>query len=300
MEPAFLLSYWRPWNENSSLVDNWGDYIKDKSKAEYEAGIIGGYIKEASREQVYAIEDASQRQVDAINFQTETIAHIGELQLLEIRKAAKIIGLRIYEVKDELSFLNRKMDITLEQQRLSLVLQNDIAQLLKIPDSEKERQQVITLGIQFFVNASKDPDFFDDALEQFLIAEKMKKQDYFVLHRIGCIYLYSAKHLNPKMEIDYFTRAGKYAYIESSPDSIRLANILTNPINQTYTQQTSDPKQIMLLAADSYEKAALASYIIGDDTSAVSFQEKAVSLDKTAINSFNLGISSNSPVGMGH
>ena len=288
MEPGFFLSYWRPWDENSCFVDSWGDYIKDKTMAEYEAGRIGSYIQEVSREQVYAIEEASQRQANAINLQTETLAHIGELQLLEIRKAAKNIGLRISEVRDELSFLNRKMDIALEQQRLSLVLQNDIAQLLKIPDSEKERQHAITLGIKFFVNASKDPDLYDDALEQFLKAEKLMKQDYFVLHRIGCIYLYVPKHLNPELALDYFVRAGKYASVESSPDALRLVNLLNNSINESYTQQTSDPKQILLLAANSYEKAALTSYILGNDNNASVYQEKALSYDNTAKNSFTL------------
>ena len=220
--------------------------------------------------------------------QTRSLEEMGMAQIEAINNAAQSIGFRISEVQKELSFLNRKMDISLEQQRLGLILQDNIAQLLKIPDSEKERQQAITLGIQFFVNASKDPDLFDDALDFFLKAEHLKKQDYFVLHRIGCIYLYSPKHLNPQLALDYFLRAAKYASVESSPDALRLVNILTNPINAEYTNQTSDPKQIMLLAANSYEKAALSSYIIGDDERAAYLQEKALSFNQIAINSFNL------------
>lgn len=284
MEPSFFLSYWRPWDENSSFIDSWGNYLRDSSLVDYGVDRIGDHIREASREQIFAIE----QQTNAINTQTEIISKIGKAQIKEIQNAANHIGLRISEVRQELSSLNRKMDISLEQQRLGLILLNNVAELLKIPNSEKERQQCITLGIQFFVNASKDPDLFDDALEQFLKAEEMKKQDYFVLHRIGCIYLYAPKHLNPQLAIDYFSRAGKYALIESNPDAMRLVNILTNPIHQAYTQQTSDPEQIKLLAANSYEKAALASYIVGNDENATAYQEKALSLDKSAINSFNL------------
>lgn len=288
MEPSFFFSYWRPWKEDSSFIDSWGDYLRDTSLVRFGAEQIGKHIQQASHEQIEAIREASHQQVAAIQMQTMAMAKIGEAQAMEIRNAAKYIGYHLKDVQQEISFLNRRMDIALEQQRLGLVLQNNIAQLLKIPDSEKERQQAITLGIQFFVNASKDADLFDDALEEFLKAEQMKKQDFFVLHRIGCIYLYTKKHLNPQLALDYFTRAGKYASVESSPDALRLVNLLTNSINAAYTKQTSDPQQIKLLAANSYEKAALASYILGDDKGAVAFQEKALIYDKSAKNAFSM------------
>lgn len=278
MEPGFLLSYWRPWDKDSSFVESWGNYIRDKSMAEYGASLVGEKIREASQEQTIAIQTASNRQIEAMTLMSEA-------QTNAIRQAAEAIG---FKVQKELSFLNRRLDVSLEQQRLSLMLQKNISELLMIPDSEKERQQAITLGIQFFVNASKDSDLFDDALEEFLKAEQMKKQDYFVLHRIGCIYLYTEKHLNPQLAFDYFARAGKYAAVESNPDALRLANILTNPVNEEYTKLTSDPKQIMLLAADSYEKAALASYVIGDNEKSVSYQEKALKYDESAKNGFTL------------
>lgn len=300
MEPGFFLSYWRPWDENSSLIDSWGDYLRDTSLIDYGAEKIGGYIKDASREQIYAIEQVSQQisqasdhqsyaTIRAANIQSKAIAKMGAAQVEAIQNAAKMIGYKLGEVNQEISFLNRRMDIVIEQQRVGLMLQDNIAQLLKIPDSEKERQQAITLGIQFFVNAAKDPDLFDDALEEFLKAESLKKQDYFVLHRIGSIYMFTAKHLDVQKALDYFLRAGKYASVESDPSALRLANILTNSINSEYTQHISDTNRIKFLAADSFEKAALASYILGDDESAISYQNKAVSLNDTAKNHFNLG-----------
>ena len=74
----------------------------------------------------------------------------------------------------------------------------NIAELLRVPDSEKERQRNIELGLKFFVNAQKDRDLFEDSLEELLEAEKLMKQDYFVLHRIGLIYLYSLNPVNPE------------------------------------------------------------------------------------------------------
>lgn len=292
MEPGFLLSYWRPWDENSSFIDSWGDYLRDTSLIDYGAEKIGKHIKDASREQIYAIENASRQQSEATlkaaEMQAMVAAKIGSVQTEAIQKAAKMIGYQLEDTKKELSFLNRRMDIIREQQRLGLMLQDNIAQLLKIPDSEKERQQAITLGIQFFVNATKDPDLFDDALEEFLKAEQMKKQDYFVLHRIGCIYLYSEKHLDIQKALDYFARAGKYASVESDPSAIRLSNLLTNSINGEYVKTLSDTDSIQFLAGDSYEKAALASYIFGDDEKAIVYQKKALSHNSVPENRFKL------------
>lgn len=293
MEPGFLLSYYRPWNEDASLLDSWGDYLRDKSMVEYGAEKVGDYIRQASQDQIYAIREASKEQASATaqaaKMQAMAQVKIGAIQVEAIQKAAKMIGYQLEDTKKELDFLNRRIDIVIEQQRIGLMLQDNIAQLLKIPDSEKERQQAITLGIQFFVNASKDPDLFDDALEEFLKAESMKKQDYFVLHRIGCIYMFTQKHMDIPKALDYFLRAGKYSSVESDPSALRLANMLTNSINGEYTKHTSDPKSIQLLAGDSYEKAALASYILGDDENAINYQNKAIMFNDIPENHFKLG-----------
>ena len=235
MEPSFFLSYWRPWEEGSSLVDSWGNYLKDTSLVDYGTRMIGEQIRQSSRDQVYAIEEASSRQTQATiasaKYQAKVMERIGAVQLEAIQKAAEMIGYQLNDVNRGLDFLNRRTDLVIEQQKISIMLQKDIVELLKIPDSEKERQKAITLGIKFFVNASKDTDLFDDALEEFLKAESMGKQDYFVLHRIGCIYLFTEKHLDVPRALDYFLRAGKYSSVESDPSALRLANILTNSIN---------------------------------------------------------------------
>lgn len=272
----FLLSYWRPWDENSSFVDSWGDYLRDKSLVDYGTDKLGSFIQQASRENVQAIEEASQKQVKA------TIAS-GMLQAKAIQDAANKIGFKLDNVSNELKFLNRRMDIAIEQQRIN---QLNLEELLRIPDSEKERLKTIKAGVHFFMASSNDPDLFDDALEEFMKALEMKKQDYFVLHKIGCIYLFSQKHLNPEKALDFFIRAGKYAAADSITDSSVGSEKLKGDFN--YIDSTSDRKQICLLAADSYDKAALTSYILGDDGQAVHFQELAVKSHTEGKNLFNL------------
>ena len=280
MEPGFLLSYWRPWDENSSLVDSWGDYLRDTSLAHYTAETLGHYINGASMANVRAIEESTRIQVAATR--QAAIAQINAIKV-----ATELLGTEIKKVREEIAGVNRRLDLSLEMQRTGLILQQNIADLLKIPDSEKERVNHITLGLQFLHNAENDQDLLSDALEEFLKAEALKKQDYFVLHRIGCIYLYAPKLINPELAQEYFVRAGKYASVESSENAILLVNHLTNDINGAYTEITSNKTAIGLLAADSYEKAALSAYVLGDDKNAVLYQEKAVKYNDCPINRLN-------------
>lgn len=50
-KPSYVLGYWRPWNEDSSMVDSWLNYTKDVSLAKYSADVIGYFIEQASKEQ---------------------------------------------------------------------------------------------------------------------------------------------------------------------------------------------------------------------------------------------------------
>jgi len=204
-KPSFVFGYWRPWNENSNFFDSYLDYAKDVSLVKYGADTVGKYINQASKEQVQAINQLGQA----------------------IGRGIDVLSNQMSDINETLVFLNRNMDVQVEQQKLSNLLLQNIAELLRVPDSEKERQHSIELGIKFFVNASKDADLYADALEQLLKAETLMKQDYFVLHRIGCIYLYVEKYINPEKALDYFLRAAKYASVESDPSAIRLYNALT-------------------------------------------------------------------------
>jgi tetratricopeptide (TPR) repeat protein len=267
-KPSIVFGYWRPWNEDSHLIDSYLDYARDVTLTKYGADIVGKYVSMASREQVLAINSLGQKIGLGMNVLSNQMAGISN-QMVGISDQMTV-------VIDELNFLNKNIDIMVEQQHLTNLLLEDISKLLRIPDREKERQQNILHGIKFFVNAEKDPDLFDDALEELLCAEQLMKQDYFVLHRIGLIYLHAHKHINPKKALDYFTRAAKYASVESDPDAVRLVNSLTN----------HDKSDIKYLAAESYENAAFAAYILGDFELAVANQSKALNFQTTPQNRF--------------
>jgi hypothetical protein len=219
--PSYVFGYWRPWKENSNFFDSYLEYAKDTSLAKYGADTVGKYINQASKMQVQAINQLGQA----------------------IGRGMNVLSNQMSDINETLVFLNRNMDVQVEQQKLSNLLLQNIAELLRVPDSEKERQHSIELGIKFFVNASKDPDLFEDALENLLKAESMMKQDYFVLHRIGCVYLYVEKYINPELALDYFLRSAKYACVESDPKASRLVNVLSNNLISNDIKSTASPSE---------------------------------------------------------
>ena len=274
-KPSFAFSYWRPWNENSSVFDSYLDYVKDTSIVKYGADMVGQYIQSASKEQIASINKLGSELsygLNVVSYLTlmNTSKTVGAIEKLENNTINEL-----QKNREELTFINRKLDLQLEQQKLSNLLLQNISELLRVPDSEKERQLFIEKGIKHFVNASKNTELYEDALKNLLNAEKLADDDYFVLHRIGCIYLYVEKYLDPLKAIDYFKRASKYASVESDPKAIRLVSILNKANAENCSQNNDNTERIGSLAADSYEKAAFASYILGDFDSAEKYQTLA-------------------------
>lgn len=211
--PSYVFGYWRPWNENSNLFNSYLDYVRDTSLVKYGADTVGKYINIASKAHMQNINELGQA----------------------IGRGMNILSNQMSDINETLFFLNRNIDIQIEQQKLSNLLLQNIVELLRVPNTEKYRQLCIEQGLKFFVNAEKDPDLYTDALEELIKAESLMKQDYFVLHRIGCIYLYAEKYINPEKAFDYFIKAAKYSIIESNPKAMRLANVL----NQNYITSNS-------------------------------------------------------------
>jgi hypothetical protein len=201
-KPSYVFGYWRPWKSDSNLIDSYLDYTRDTSLVKYGADSIGKFIQTASKDQIAAIKNLEANVLGGLNV-----------------------------VNNSLHFINRNLDIQIEQQKLSNLLLQNIVELLKVPDSEKERQHCIELGIKFFVSAKKDSDLYADALEELLKAESLMKQDYFVLHRIGCIYLYAQDYINPEKALDYFIRAAKYSSVDSEHNLEHIASLLSNDFN---------------------------------------------------------------------
>jgi hypothetical protein len=250
-KPSFLFTYWRPWNENDNVVNNYLDYVKDVSLAKYSSDVVGKYIRESSREQIEAVNELGRK----------------------IGYGFNVISNQLNNTNHELKLLNQKLDIQVEQSKITHNLLENIIDLLQIPNSEKERQFCIANGLKYFHSAMKNESFYIDALEELLNAEQFKKQDSYILHKIGLIYLYAAKFIDLPKALDYFERASRYALLE---EDFKSKSAKENNKN------TIDYKEI---ASDSYEKIAFINYVFGDFNQAVLFQKKAIgilfSLEKT-------------------
>ena len=257
--PSYTISYWKPWKEDSNALDSWTNYIKDVSLAKYTADTIGEYIQSANDEQIK--------------------------EFNKIQNGLNDISFDLLDVKYELNKLNRNAELQKEQQIISNLLLNDISEILKVPDSEKQRLHSIELGLKFFANSSKDTDLYKDSLEELQRAESLLKQDYFVLYRIGLIYLHAPNLINIEKSVDYFLRSAKYASIDSDINKTRLSKYIKNESVDKNLQNNNNKN---VFASQSFEKASFCYYLLNNIEKAIYYQKKAVEHYETPNNYFLL------------
>jgi hypothetical protein len=165
-----------------------------------------------------------------------------------------------------------------DQLVLNNIISENIALLLRIPDSQKERQHNIEQGFKHLKNAFIDPDLYDYALKHLLKAEQYDDSDYIVLHQLGKIYLNSPKHMNLQRAEKYFRKAGKFAVVESHPDAHRIANILTGNVKTQLSQNFTVADRMRRVAAESFFQGAISCYIQKNYIGAAELATKAFDL----------------------
>ncbi len=163
----------------------------------------------------------------------------------------------------------------LDQFAVSHMLEANIAELLRIPDFQKERQYYIEQGFKHYANG-----LWEEALDNLLKAEERERTDYVVLHRIGMVYLYRSELLDVPKAREYFEQAGKYAAVESGEGAVRLANILGGAVEGGRLRAHVVPADVpRRLAAEAYFQAGISAYVMGAFGDAVSLSKKAFSLN---------------------
>lgn len=267
-KPPFLFTYWNPFdNEAPGLGQSFLNYVRDTSIAEYGARIVGSYIREANKNQAELLEDLSSRHISAMNDGFEST---------------------IEAIEDGFRFLDQRMG-RIEQGIINAnILLENINELLKLPDSEKQRQRHIELGLKFSNQSLKDSDLAIDSRDEFESALKLMPQDWFVLQQLGIIYLHSKHIQDLKKAKDYFLKAAKYARVENS-DSAHIINwyfkkTLSPQNNQESDDSASDnelPLKDFIL--DCYLNAALCAYIETNFSEAASLALKAVEISSQNI-----------------
>jgi len=171
-----------------------------------------------------------------------------------IDKMSGVFGNKLQQLGN---MIDHSFSMLNDQMRIQNLLSQNLAELLKVPDFQKERQYYIEQGFKHYRNARFDPSLFADALRNLLQAEAREGSDYIVLHRIGMIYLYSKDDRDYPLAEAYFRKAAKYAAVESNMDAERILNVLT--AEPTSDLSNSDaPRSARLLAAESYLQASIA------------------------------------------
>ena len=253
------MTYFNPYAGNADRSrEHWLNYLNKATIAKYTADSIGGFIERSSREQLAALDD------------------LNETQKVGFGRINDGLG----EANRWLESMDARLALGLEEQRIGNVLAENIAELLHLPESEKQRHRWITMGLKFFKSAGRDPDFYTDALKYFHLAEAAMPEDYFVLRQIGMLHLYAAPLLDLEKAADFLTRAGKYAAVESHPDAVRLGHVLAKSVLQRFRDQPdATAGEIAAFAVESYRHAAVGRYALGNFAEALRLIEKARGLD---------------------
>lgn len=220
------------WNsgKNEDIVTQWVDhlqheaYVKDVNQIiEKNCQEISDAIKTGSAEQVQAINNVC-GQLEDINFHLQSI----DSNITELRG----------EINNLASMIDWKMSQMIEEQRITNQLLGHIAQLLRIPDSQKQRVYHIEQGIKYLKNAFMENDvnslFYDDAFEELKKAEQIEKKDFITLNKIGQVHLYSKKHLNFQTAEEYFLKSARESFAEYNAQGTTTSNNL-NPLGQSYS-----------------------------------------------------------------
>jgi len=175
-----------------------------------------------------------------------------------------------------------------EQIRASNILLENIAELLKIPEFQKESEAYIKEGLKYFRNAEFNKKRYNDALENFLLAEKKANTNYFLLQKIGLIYLFSVDNLNINLALEYFLKAADYSLDETYNFASITRNELEKDVSIIFNKQDRKIVDIKKHTAYSYMYAGRCYYILEDYDKALIYAKKAFNLFPSSIFNYDI------------
>ncbi len=182
------------------------------------------------------------------------------------------------EINAMASMLDWKLSMLIEEQRLTNQLLGHIAQLLRIPDSQKQRVYYIEQGLKYLKNAFIEDissSFYDDAIDSFKAAENIERKDFIILNRIGQIYFYSKKHMNIPLAEEYFLKSAREAIAEANVGGTTTSNKLSP---SGYQPLLSSQDYFKSATAEAYLYASRTCYLQQKLSEAAKYAEKGYCL----------------------
>lgn len=254
-------------------------YIKDLKSSTKD--IVNYQIIEVRR----AIGKNTEETKQAIQNSTNQICGTLENGFKQITSGLEDVNWRLNEIDEKLydlhSMLDWKTDLIIEEQKITNFYLGNIARLLKIPDSQKQRSYYVEQGVTYLKNAFEEgssSDFYDDALDEFLKAKNIEEKDYFCLHKLGLIFLNSKKHLNVEVAQSYFKASARYAkaIANAMPDSNNGQPLYNEKIEATLTKE-----MLIEEAASALNYASRCDYIQDKLPDAIELAKQAFELHPT-------------------
>ncbi len=228
-------------------------------------------IRTGSAEQVRAIKNVG-GQLEDLNFPFRGIGH--RLQGID-RGITELRG----EINSMASMMDWKLSQLIEEQRITNDLLGCIAQLLRIPDSQKQRVYHIEQGIKYLKNAFMENNvnspFYIDAWEDLKKAENIERKDFITLNRIGQVHLYSNRYLDFKKAEEYFLNSARESFAEANVHGTTVSNNLS-PYG--YETDIHSSNSFMVATAESYLYAGRACYLQRKLDKATEYAQKAYKL----------------------
>jgi len=266
-----MATFYYDRESNEDVKSQWSRYLKTEAKN----GSTKGIVEKTKSDLQIIFSLRSSSQIKAGNYV------LGSLDggLGEVNRRLEDINFNISELRGEInamaSMLDWKLSLMIEEQRLTNQLLANISELLRIPDSQKQRVYHIEQGLKYLKNAvieNIDSPFYIDALENFKEAEKIERKDYITLNKIGLIYLYSEKHFNFAASEEYFLKSAREAFAEHNAGGTTTSNYLKASGNDQSIYSRSPYK---IATAEAYLYAGRACYLQKKFSEAADFAGKA-------------------------
>jgi hypothetical protein len=269
-----MATFYYDRHSNVDIYSQWTNHIQTNAYVRDIDSIVSqnrqelqSTIQNSSAEQARAIQNVCGKIEDGFR---EVNGHLSDINF-------NISGLRS-EINEMASMLDWKLSMLIEEQRVTNQLLGHIANLLRIPDSQKQRVYYIEQGLKYLKNALLEGSkslFYDDSLDGFKEAEKIEHKDYITLKRIGQIYLYSAKYMNIPLAEEYFVKSGREALAEANAGGTTTSNHFRPNDSDTgiYSENLFQAE-----AAEAYIYAGRTCYLQQKMSQAIEYAEKAYKL----------------------
>ncbi len=294
-QSTYGLTYFNSYGHDPlAAKSSWDSYLNNALLAKYLATTTGYFLEKTSREQINAIDRASQqisgtlavglssvagglsslsdriRSLSKESERTNELLEVASHQISELHQQTK-------EATTLLARIDLRASLLIDQQRITNLLLQDIGTLLRIPESQKQRILHIERGLKLSRNAQRDPSLYSDALKEFLAAEALDPYDYFVLHRIGILFLYAPEQTDITKALEYLSRAGKYAAADQDSPSHQALEAAASNFQGNSETNLPAVATTNWLAGQGFLEASRAAYILGDFQNAVALSEKSIS-----------------------